>query len=120
MQEMMCARFHCVLPPTTKMYSQLLIPAILITCASAIPFSIKRQSSVPYGAQILSCTKPGIVALTFDDGPYLYTEQLLNSLVGSGMKVTFFLNGQNLGNINDNAALVQRMIADGHQVGSHT
>jgi peptidoglycan/xylan/chitin deacetylase (PgdA/CDA1 family) len=77
-------------------------------------------STVPFGAIIQSCTVPGTVALTFDDGPYIYTGQVLDELAANGVKATFMLNGQNLGNIYDNAALVQRMIAEGHQVGSHT
>jgi peptidoglycan/xylan/chitin deacetylase (PgdA/CDA1 family) len=35
-------------------------------------------------------------------------------------QATFFVNGNNFGNINDFQAVVRRMIADGHQVGSHT
>lgn len=36
--------------------------------------------SVPYGEAIYHCTKPGTVALTFDDGPWDYTERLLDIL----------------------------------------
>lgn len=35
---------------------------------------------VPYGQAIFNCKKPGTVALTFDDGPWKYTEQLLDVL----------------------------------------
>jgi len=44
-------------------------------------------------------------------------------LASYGAKSTFFVNGQNWGApITDasNAGVIQRMIADGHQVGSHT
>lgn len=36
--------------------------------------------SVPYGEGIYHCSKPGTVALTFDDGPWEYTEELLDIL----------------------------------------
>jgi peptidoglycan/xylan/chitin deacetylase (PgdA/CDA1 family) len=98
------------------------IVSSLLLGANASPFTKleQRQSSVPVGTAIFSCTNPGTVALTFDDGPFAYTEQVLNTLASAGMKATFFLNGQNWGNIADYAGTVQRMVNDGHQVGSHT
>jgi peptidoglycan/xylan/chitin deacetylase (PgdA/CDA1 family) len=73
---------------------------------------------------VSSCSRPGIVALTFDDGPYIYTSQLLDMLSGAGMTATFFVNGRNCGANDitggDKSALVQRMVAEGHQVASHT
>jgi hypothetical protein len=48
--------------------------AVLSALASASPVEIeKRQSSVPFGTVIYSCTVPGSFALAFDDGPYIYT-----------------------------------------------
>ncbi|KAL7800326.1 carbohydrate esterase family 4 protein [Trichoderma ceciliae] len=82
--------------------------------------------SVPYGKAIFHCTKPGTVALTFDDGPWKYTEELLDVLEKFGVKATFFLTGRNLGKgaINDPVTdwprLIHRMKADGHQIASHT
>lgn len=95
--------------------------AVLSALASASPVDIeKRQSSVPVGTVIYSCTQPGTFALAFDDGPYIYTSSLLDQLDANGMKGTFFMNGQNYGNINDFASVVQRMYNGGHQVASHT
>lgn len=83
-----------------------------------------KPGNVPYGTLISSCSSPGVVALTFDDGPYIYTSQLLDTLSGAGMKATFFLNGRNWGDDDitsgSKSALVQRMVAEGHQVASHT
>lgn len=39
-----------------------------------------RLGSVPYGQAIYHCEHYGDIALTFDDGPYIYTEDLLNKL----------------------------------------
>ncbi|KAL7957469.1 hypothetical protein V8C34DRAFT_314866 [Trichoderma compactum] len=82
--------------------------------------------SVPYGEGIYHCSKPGTVALTFDDGPWEYTEELLDILEERGARATFFITGRNLGKgaINDPSTdwprLIYRMKADGHQIGSHT
>jgi len=58
------------------------------------------------------------VALTFDDGPRAEsTNRLLDGLAERGAKATFFLIGEQ---IEANAALVQRMASEGHQVGNHT
>lgn len=73
-----------------------------------------------------SCVNSGEIALTYDDGPMIYTEALLAKLNGAGMKATFFLNGDNYGRgfINDTSlawpALINRMRQEGHQVGSHS
>lgn len=80
------------------------------------------RSNVPVGTIITRCTQPGTVALTFDDGPYIYTSQILNTLKSNGMPATFFVNGDNWANIlsDSSKALVRRMLAEGHQIGSHT
>lgn len=85
-----------------------------------------KLGQVPYGISIRHCTIAGKVALTFDDGPYLYTSDLLDLLKTKGVKATFFIVGNNggKGQINDPKtgypALIQRMYNDGHQIGSHT
>lgn len=78
------------------------------------------RSVVPYGVIIDRCTVPGTVALTFDDGPWIYTARTLEILRENGARVTFFINGQALGNIYAFSGLVQQALADGHQVASHT
>lgn len=86
-----------------------------------------QLGSIPYGgAGIYTCDDPGAIAITFDDGPYLYTSGLLDLFASYNFKATFFITGNNLGKgaIDDAAtpwpAIVQRMITDGHQVASHT
>ncbi|KAJ5959175.1 Glycoside hydrolase/deacetylase beta/alpha-barrel [Penicillium vulpinum] len=79
-----------------------------------------RASPIPVGTLITHCTTPGTIALTFDDGPYIYTPQLLDNLAKNGMKATFFLNGNNRGSIDASSQIVQRTFAEGHQLGSHT
>ncbi len=73
------------------------------------------------GVRIATCTTPGTIALTFDDGPFQYTSELLDLLATYSIKATFFLNGNNFANA-ANAPypdIIRRMVADGHQVASH-
>jgi len=98
-------------------FKAIVTSVLLAALAIASPVE-KRQ--VPVGQVITSCTVPGTFALAFDDGPYVYTNGLLDQLSAAGFKATFFVNGQNYGNIYDYSAVIQRMVADGHQVGSHT
>jgi hypothetical protein len=52
--------------------------ALLSTLAAASPLNFeKRQSAVPIGVVIDSCTVPGTFALAFDDGPYIYTVRII-------------------------------------------
>lgn len=58
-----------------------------------------------------------LIALTFDDGPGPYTASLLDGLKERGVKVTFFMVGQNAKNYPET---VRRIYAEGHQVAQHT
>ncbi|KAL2271962.1 hypothetical protein VTJ83DRAFT_1333 [Remersonia thermophila] len=85
----------------------------------------RATTSVPRGVIIEHCTVPGTVALTFDDGPFIYTDHILDLLDHHGAKATFFINGENWSRaIHDDATpwpqVLRRMDAAGHQIGSHT
>lgn len=59
-----------------------------------------------------------LVALTYDDAPNSDTERLLNGLKERNISACFFIIGNE---INDsNAALIRRMIDEGHIVGNHS
>ena len=65
------------------------------------------------------------MALTYDDGPYQYTARLLDILKSYGFTATFFVTGNNLNKgaidvTEPYPSLIRRMIAEGHQVASHT
>ncbi|KAF9445255.1 carbohydrate esterase family 4 protein [Macrolepiota fuliginosa MF-IS2] len=75
------------------------------------------------GSQVITaCTVPGTAALTFDDGPYSYTEEIGRILKENDALGTFFFNGQNFRCINNpaEAARVKAVYDAGHQVASHT
>lgn len=58
------------------------------------------------------------IALTFDDGPhYKYTAEILDILEEYGVKATFFVIGTN---VSDHPELVERELAEGHEVENHT
>ncbi len=57
------------------------------------------------------------VALTFDDGPSVYTPRLLEQLAALHVRATFYVVGRQAAS---NLALVRRMAREGHAVGDHT
>lgn len=73
------------------------------------------------GATIISrCTVPDTVALTYDDGPFMYTDTLLDILEEKGVKATFFILGDSNSRLSDYKEMVQRAHREGHQIASHT
>lgn len=63
-------------------------------------------------------TDQPVIALTFDDGPSpKLTPQLLDTLKQRNIKVTFFVLGQM---VQAHPEILQREIAEGHEVGNHT
>ena len=61
---------------------------------------------------------PGLVALTFDDGPDpAWTPRVLDILRREQVPATFFIIGENG---QQNPELVRRIVAEGHDIGNHT
>ncbi|KAJ3341240.1 WD repeat-containing protein 24 [Gonapodya sp. JEL0774] len=71
------------------------------------------------GAYISTCKTAGQYALTFDDGPHIYTSGLKSILAQYGIKATFFVNGQNWGSIYNYGDLLRDSVAQGHQIAMH-
>ncbi|KAK6586201.1 hypothetical protein PZA11_001258 [Diplocarpon coronariae] len=111
------------------------------TNTSSIPRT--QIGSVLYGSDgIYDCKTVGDMALTFDDGPFIYTSHILDLLDKYSAKATFFITGNNngaqfrleycrrlltvvgKGQIDNTSteypALIKRMYDGGHQVASHT
>ncbi|CAE6499493.1 unnamed protein product [Rhizoctonia solani] len=84
---------------------------------SAAPFRPRAGASV-----VTKCSVPNTVAITFDDGPYTWTNNLVDLLDENDAKGTFFFNGNNFGCIYDDisAQRVKYVYDKGHQVASHT
>ncbi|MGI5282471.1 polysaccharide deacetylase family protein [Nonomuraea polychroma] len=65
----------------------------------------------------VDCRRAKCVALTFDDGPGLYTDALLRHLKAHRARATFFVVGQNVAAY---PAILRRTVAAGHEIGGHT
>ncbi|CUS11968.1 unnamed protein product [Tuber aestivum] len=85
-----------------------------------------KIGNLPYGMDIFSCIKKGTIALTYDDGPWIYTSRLLDILRNKGVKATFFVTGNNLDKGAIDApgsqwrSIIARAYSEGHQIASHT
>ncbi|KAF8637079.1 hypothetical protein AX17_003079 [Amanita inopinata Kibby_2008] len=71
---------------------------------------------------IYHCTVPNTVALTFDDGPWVYLYDVSKALVAANATGTFFFNGNNYECIynDDEMKRVRYAYDHGHQIASHT
>ncbi|WP_323271971.1 polysaccharide deacetylase family protein [Limnoraphis robusta] len=61
--------------------------------------------------------KEKVIALTFDDGPWLDSLKILQILQQHNIKATFFFLGQNLSQYPE---IAQQVVNQGHAVGNHT
>lgn len=55
--------------------------------------------------------------LTFDDGPSIYTSEVLDILKKYNIKATFFVNGKE---DNNSIAIYKRIVNEEHSIGNHT
>ncbi|KAJ7732442.1 hypothetical protein B0H16DRAFT_1581465 [Mycena metata] len=69
-----------------------------------------------------ACSNANDIALTFDDGPYIYLRTISDHFTAAGAKATFFMNGNNFDCIYDADRIsdVKYAYAAGHQISSHT
>lgn len=75
-----------------------------------------EESALVKQDRIIDPNKP-MVALTYDDGPSMYTQELLNVLKENNSTATFFVLGLQ---VNKNKESISRMIEEGNQVGNHS
>jgi peptidoglycan/xylan/chitin deacetylase (PgdA/CDA1 family) len=77
-----------------------------------------QPKPVELAAPPTDCTSQPCIALSFDDGPNpATTPEVLTTLELKHVAATFFLVGRNIAG---NETLVQRMAADGFEVGNHS
>jgi peptidoglycan/xylan/chitin deacetylase (PgdA/CDA1 family) len=73
--------------------------ALVVVTVSAFPFSLVEnpleiiRRAPPPGVILNKCAKPGVFALAFDDGPFMFTQKLVDILNTAGAKGTFFFTG---------------------------
>lgn len=119
-------------PSTATLFTASLLATLVASNPAADSLNPRAMAArpkfgnVPYGKQITSCVAPNMIALTFDDGPGMFTDHVLDLFQKAGnIKATFYLNGNNGGSGNGmvNSSLtpvLKRMLASGHQLASHS
>ena len=92
---------------------------LLFLCLAGLTlWAAAGEEALPADAAAELPAEVKYIALTFDDGPRRGTTScLLDGLQERGASATFFLVGEE---IEGNEDLVERMKAEGHQVGNHT
>lgn len=76
-----------------------------------------RPAPVAPAPPKVDCHLHKCIALTFDDGPVPGTAKLLDTLKAGKAHATFFVLGSQVA---DNADMLKRELAEGHEVGNHT
>lgn len=71
----------------------------------------------PMSDVAIDCTLVPCVALTYDDGPTIYSAALLDTLKSQRVNATFFLIGINVNKMPD---IVARSAREGNELGTHT
>ncbi|KAG0205382.1 hypothetical protein BGX28_003003 [Mortierella sp. GBA30] len=101
------------------------IPTLLSCSALFLATVVSSQATTPAtgnvtAGRIEKCINPGVVALTFDDGPGKFNDQLLALLKKKNVVATFFVLGQMIAEDPQQAASLKKMLDSGHQLASHT
>ncbi|KAJ6459472.1 carbohydrate esterase family 4 protein [Mycena vitilis] len=106
------------------MLVSLIFTVLTAACASSAHSrpEIESRQSGPMATVYSSCNVKGDIALTFDDGPWVYLYDVSKALVAAGAVGTFFFNGNNYACIYDadEQKRVKYAYDHGHMIGSHT
>ncbi|KAJ7679289.1 carbohydrate esterase family 4 protein [Mycena polygramma] len=107
------------------MLVSLILTVLTAACASSAHPSgpeIDPRQGGPMATVYSSCKVNGDIALTFDDGPWVYLYDVSKALVAAGAVGTFFFNGNNYACIYDadEQKRVKYAYDHGHMIGSHT
>ena len=95
--------------PRTAAVAKLHAPQLVGCVARGAPFVFSGPSN-----------QGKVVALTFDDGPWVQTAQFLNVLEHYHVHATFFEIGEQISTYGEDGAIERRMLADGDMIGDHT
>jgi peptidoglycan-N-acetylglucosamine deacetylase len=88
------------------------------TKALILNLSIPNQYQGKVFDDVKIKANPKVIALTFDDGPFLgSTDEILQILKRNNVKATFFIIGRNLQLY---PQIGQQIVADGHAIANHT
>ncbi|WP_102347732.1 polysaccharide deacetylase family protein [Bacillus sp. Marseille-P3661] len=90
---------------------------ILVTSYGLFNLSKSRSTQLFGGLVTQVETSEKVLALTFDDGPSIYTDEILSVLDEEDIKATFFLTGRE---IKGNLDAAKKIVHEGHEVGNHS
>lgn len=95
------------------------ISIILILGICFLLFEISKSRNFQFFGGIVNKaeTEEKVAALTFDDGPGVNTEEILDILREEEIKATFYLTGQEIVQHMDDA---KRIAGEGHEIGNHS
>ncbi|KAJ7470816.1 carbohydrate esterase family 4 protein [Mycena latifolia] len=93
---------------------------ILLSALLVVAGPLHDRATLPQVVE--NCVKNNTVALTFDDGPWIYMTYVSDVLTKYNVKGTFFVNGDNYDCIYhpDVIERLQYTFKAGHQIASHT
>lgn len=99
-----------------------MVGMLVLTLTIVLGFTLNEVSSSRsfqfFGGLVTKVeTEEPLVALTFDDGPGVHTQEILQILREEGVKGTFFLTGEEIRLYQDDAI---KIVEDGHEVGNHS
>lgn len=96
----------------------LLATLTLIVCGYSLLLIGKSRTFQFFGSIVSRIdTSERVVALTFDDGPEIYTNQVLDELAKKQVKATFYVVGNRLEAYPE---IGKRIIEEGHELGNHS
>ncbi len=101
-----------------KVFLVITILAVIIICAVVL-WNISKARTFQFFGEIYPRvnTNEKVVALTFDDGPTIKTDEVLSVLSDLNVKATFFVIGADL---EKNMSQGQKLVGAGHELGNHT
>ncbi|MFC0557505.1 polysaccharide deacetylase family protein [Halalkalibacter alkalisediminis] len=97
--------------------SSISLTLIIVLCYALNEISSSRTFQFFGGLVEKVKTEAPIVALTFDDGPGVHTEDILNILREEEVQGTFFLTGKEIEAYQEDAI---KIVEAGHEVGNHS
>jgi chitin deacetylase len=92
---------------------------LILSCIGYFFFKISKSRDFQFFGEIISNieTDEKVVALTFDDAPTEYIEEVLRILSEKDIKATFYTIGQSIEKYPDQT---KEIIEQGHELGNHT
>jgi peptidoglycan-N-acetylglucosamine deacetylase len=95
------------------------IVIILLLGISYVLFNLSKSRTFQFFGGLVNQvdTSEKVVALTFDDGPAIHTDEILTILKAENVKGTFFLTGNEIEKYPNDA---KRIAEEGHEIGNHS